>query len=204
MQTSKQVLTNILNTASQTESAPAEQQYLSTVVVGKMTTQQLNEIQELRKQPTEEIDRMLLVWIQKSLTSLQEIKPIYREFIASDGQFDCELIGYDFSKCNPQELANARQAIEELHRPIDKIEFAKLWTRLELLCPPNKDNLNQKSELKMQAYYDELRKYPADIVKSAMKENYQFFPSMFDLKQAINDYSQVRNLIKKGLGCDAI
>ena len=136
MKTSKQVLTNILTTASQMASAHAEQRSLSTIVVGKMTTQQLNEIQQLRKMSTEEIDRKLLVWIQKSLTSLQEIKPIYRNFTASDGQFDCELMGYDFSQCNKQELADAQLAIEELHKPIDKIEFAKLWTRLELRCPP--------------------------------------------------------------------
>lgn len=135
---------------------------------------------------------------------MQEIKPIYRNFTASDGQFDCELLGYDFSQCNRQELANAQVAIEELHKPIDKIEFAKLWTRLELLCPPNRDNINIKSELKMQVFYDELCKYPADIVKSAMLEDYQFFPSMFDIKKNITDYSQIRNIILKGLGLNAI
>ena len=56
----------------------------------------------------------------------------------------------------------------------------------------------------MQVFYDELCKYPADIVKSSMMEDYQFFPSMFDIKKNIIDYSQVRNVILKGLGLNAI
>ena len=140
-------LEQILTTVSKTESAPAEQQYSSTNAVGKTTIQQLNEIQQMRKMPTEEIDRKLLVWIQKSLTSLQEIKPIYRNFIASDGQFDCELVCYDFSQCNKQELADAQLAIEELHKPIDKLEF-KLWTRLNCFACQIVIMLTLKASLK--------------------------------------------------------
>lgn len=96
----------------------------------------------------------------------------------------------------------SRQVIHEIMEyvcePISKAEFAVLYAKLKVLCKWHAIPADEK--IIMAAYYDELKKFPAQLVREAMKPKYEWFPSYLELENEIKLVGEHLLLLQKNFG----
>ena len=92
----------------------------------------------------------------------------------------------------------AKQVLNEILQiafaPISKQEFAMLYAKLKVLCKWRSIPVDDK--IIMAAYYDELKKYPAILVREALKPKYEWFPSFAELEKEIKQKGEHLLLLK--------
>lgn len=192
MQQLSTVLKTISITAPKTECVPAEPKFSLTKEDGKMITQEL--AQSKATSPAEYTDKILTLW--KQLANLQKVpRRTYNFFGIDDADPP--------PKIEHEELdENAKQVIKEIlnvaWEPISKAEFAVLYAKLKVLCKWHSVPADEK--VIMAAYYDELKRYPAVLVREALKPQYEWFPSFFELEEKMKSAGEHLLLLKKLFG----
>lgn len=99
-----------------------------------------------------------------------------------------------FPEMNGYQKEMIRMFVKKLWEPIDKKEFGELWSRLYVLTVPRQVRLEEK--LAINAYYDEMRQYPASVVRFAMTRVFKWFPSYAELKEICDDECRLFTLLK--------
>ena len=112
------------------------------------------------------------------------------------GEVGCEpprisLEGMELTECEKQVLA---EILNVAFEPISKQEFAMLYAKLKVLCKWHSVPADEK--VIMTAYYDELKKYPAVLVREALKPKYEWFPSFAELEKDMKKQGEHLLLLK--------
>lgn len=105
---------------------------------------------------------------------------------------------YDFSELTPEQKQQALEVVNAYFTPLHSIEIIKLITRLQIISP-EKDKTPIDLEARTSIWVEELRKYPADIVKTALKQKYRWFPALAEVLDYCDNEVAHRELIRKGL-----
>ena len=96
------------------------------------------------------------------------MKATYREFVAGDGQFDIEVVGYELGPVDADSLAAAREAVERLGRPLPEREIVTLLGRLRMMT---KIRTEEQDDIKLalKVYAMELAEFPGAVVRHVLK-----------------------------------
>ncbi|MBR2578872.1 MAG: hypothetical protein IKE41_01880 [Clostridia bacterium] len=86
-----------------------------------------------------------------------------------------------FEKLTEEQKEKGLAFVSLMRRPITVSGINKLYTRLRLATRHTKDEDEFDEKLRMAIYVDEMRKYPAHIVRSVMMQPYEFFPTLNEL-----------------------
>ena len=105
---------------------------------------------------------------------------------------------YDFSELTPEQRSQALEIVNAYFTPLDREEIIKLIARLQMIAPErNKTSFDVKARTSI--WVEELSKYPADIVKTALKQKYRWFPALAEVLDYCDNEVAHRELIRKGL-----
>jgi len=182
------VLNNISITAQKTECVPVEQKYSLTKEDGKMIIQ---ELEQFKANPAEFTDKILTLW--KQLANLP--KTPRRSYIFSDFDDTNPLPKIECGALDDNAISVIKQILEIVWQPISKAEFAVLYAKLKVLCKWHSVPADEK--VIMAAYYDELKKYPAVLVRAALKPKYEWFPSFAELENEMKSQGEHLLLLKQ-------
>lgn len=179
------VLNNILPTAKKTECVPAEQKYSLTKEDGKMITAVVEQSRAMS--PADFTDNLLTLW--KQLANLPKCpKRSYRWDYTGEVGVEPPCISLDEIELTE----NAKCVLSEILKvacvPISKQEFAMLYAKLKVLCKWHSVPADEK--MVMAAYYDELKKFPAILVREALKPKYEWFPSFAELEKEMRQQGE--------------
>ena len=191
MKTLSTVASNILNTAKETISLPAELQYSLIKSGGKQITAEI-----LAKVPTATNDQNLVAFLKHTLKlplNLQK-KTIF-------GDYGCEFADdIELGELTEQQQKLAEKAVEEYFKPLPAVEIAKEIARLQIIAPEK-----EKTEFDMKArtliWVEELSKYPADVVTDALRRKYRWFPTLAEVRDYCDNELAFRNLIRRKIRC---
>ena len=180
-------LNNILNTAKTTECVPVEQKYFLTKEDGKMIIETLAQSEALGTiKYTEEV---LTLW--KQLANLPKLPRQSFDLCGYDKYCSCIAGIEDITEKDREVLGEILKIVFE---PISKREFALLYAKLKVLCKWHSVPADEK--VIMAAYYDELLKYPAFLVRKAMQPQYEWFPSYVEIENKIKEDGEYILLLK--------
>ena len=186
------VLNNILPTANQTECVPAEQKYSLTKEDGKMITAVVEQSKVMS--PAEFTDSLLTLW--KQLANLPKCpKRSYRWDYTGEVRYEPPCISLDGIELTENQRSVLAEILDVACVPISKQEFAMLYAKLKVLCKWHSVPADEK--MIMAAYYDELKKYPAILVREALKPKYEWFPSYAELEKEIKQQGEHLLLLGK-------
>lgn len=104
-------------------------------------------------------------------------------------------IGIDCPDMDERQKGIAQKIISAITRPISQDEFFVLYSKLRLLSARKETGIDEK--LAMHAYYSELRKYPACVVRYAMTMSFKYFPSFYELKEICDADSKVFKILEE-------
>lgn len=191
MKTLSEVSNNILNTAKQTESVPAVQKYSLTKEDGKMIIAKMEQSKAMS--PAEYTDSLLTLW--KQLANLPKCpKRSYKYDFTGEVGFEPPTIDMSGIELTDQAKQVLNEILQIAFAPISKQEFAMLYAKLKVLCKWRSIPVDDK--IIMAAYYDELKKYPAILVREALKPKYEWFPSFAELEKEIKQKGEHLLLLK--------
>ena len=88
--------------------------------------------------------------------------------------------------------------MQYVDEPISKQEFAVLYAKLKVLCKWHSVPTDEK--VIMSAYYEELKKFPAQLVREALKPKYEWFPSYAELEKEIKQHGEHLLFLQKNFG----
>lgn len=186
-----EALNNTLNTAKQTESVPAVQKFSLTKEDGKMITAKMEQFKAMS--PAECTDNLLTLW--KQLANLPKCpRRSYEYDFTGERGFEPPTIAFDGIELNDNAKSVLAEIVKVAYEPISKQEFAMLYAKLKVLCKWHSVPADEK--IIMAAYYDELKKYPAVLVRDALKPKYEWFPSFAELENEMKKQGEHFLLLK--------
>lgn len=110
------------------------------------------------------------------------------------GQGRCEL-SIDPKRDTSQATAEAEHMIAVAMQPAAEATLTEWLVRLSVLAPKRAGSSGEEA-LRVEAYLDELAKFPADVVKVALTvRRWKFFPSMFELAEVMDELTLRRRAI---------
>ena len=191
MKALSEVAKNTLNIAEKTINSPAGSQYSLIRKDGKEIT-----AETLVKNPTAENDKNLVALLKHTLKlplNLQK-KTIF-------GEYGCEFVDdVQLGKITEEQKIMAERILREYYKPLSSVEIAKEIARLQIIAPEK-----TKTEIDIKArtaiWIEELVKYPADIVMSAFRRKYRWFPTLAEILDVCDNEVAFRNLIKMKIRC---
>ena len=98
-------------------------------------------------------------------------------------------------KLSELEREEALRAIEMFSQPLETNEILQLMARLQVISP-EKERADIDAKARAAVWVEELRLYPADIVKKALKARYRWFPSLAEVLDRCDEEMSFRKLIK--------
>lgn len=186
-----EVLNNTLNTAKQTESVPAVQKFSLTKEDGKMIIAKMEQFKAMS--PAECTDNLLTLWTQ--LANLPKCpKRSYCLDYTGEVGYEPPKINLDGIELTDNTKGVLAEIIKVAYEPISRKEFAILYAKLKVLCKWH--SVPADEEVIMTAYYDELKKYPAVLVRDALKPKYEWFPSFAELENEMKKQGEHFLLLK--------
>ena len=191
MKTLSTVASNILNTAKETISSPAESQYSLIKSVGKTIT-----AETLAKVPTATNDKNLVATLKYTLKL-----PLNTQKKTIFGDYGCEFVDdIEFGELTEQQQMLAEKVVEEYFKPLPAVEIAKEIARLQIIAPEK-----EKTEFDLKArtviWIEELSKYPSDVVIGALRRKYRWFPTLAEVMDYCDNEIAFRNLIRRKIRC---
>lgn len=187
-------LTNISNTAEKTDLILAERKC-------SLTNDDLRTIiQGANALMVQEPDAQKILAMLKSQIGLSK-EPEVKTNMISRG-YGAEFIpsDVDFEEMTPQQKEKARQCVWALWRPMSDEGLIKLYTRLVLITKKAKGTSNIDETLRQAIYCEELKKYPANVVRAVMMRTYEFFPCLNELICECESECRILNILKRKLG----
>lgn len=118
----------------------------------------------------------------------------YKYNFSGENEFEPPIIDLDGIEITEKSKAIIQEIINFAFMPISKQEFAVLYAKLKVLCKWHSVPADEK--VIMVAYYDELSKYPAVLVREALKPKYEWFPSFSELKKDMEQRGEHLFLLK--------
>jgi len=118
-----------------------------------------------------------------------------RSYIFSDFDDTNPLPKIECGALDDNAISVIKQILEIVWQPISKAEFAVLYAKLKVLCKWHSVPADEK--VIMAAYYDELKKYPAVLVRAALKPKYEWFPSFAELENEMKSQGEHLLLLKQ-------
>jgi len=92
----------------------------------------------------------------------------------------------------------AQEILNAFLEPLPQDRILKGLTRLQVICPEReKSEIDKKFRLKI--YVEELSKYPADIVVTALLKRYKWFPALAELLDVCDNEMAFRKVIQMGI-----
>lgn len=113
-------------------------------------------------------------------------------------KYGCEFVPCDISipDMNEEQKEICREFVKRLCAPIQKEEFIKRIAKLRYLTANIPDD-SESWKLRVAAYYDELSKYPASVVRYALTQTFKFFPTFAEIKEICDFECYRHNLLKR-------
>lgn len=117
------------------------------------------------------------------------------------GDYGCEFVDdVELGEITAEQKAIAERVVQEYFKPLSSVEIAKEIARLQIIAPEK-----EKAEFDMKArtliWIEELSKYPADVVMSAFRKKYRWFPTLAEIRDVCDNEVAFRELIKRKIRC---
>lgn len=117
------------------------------------------------------------------------------------GDYGCEFVDdVELGEITAQQKAIAERVVQEYFKPLSSVEIAKEIARLQIIAPEK-----EKAEFDMKArtliWIEELSKYPADVVMSAFRRKYRWFPTLAEIMDICDNEVAFRELLKRKIRC---
>ena len=185
-------LKNILPTAAQTISVPAVRKCSLTNADMKTITAEVEQLKVYLPQVQAE-KALALLKLHGNLSKT----PVFRKEMIHTEKHGVFFVPVDIQceELDESQKMLARNIVQDLCKPISNIEFTALWAKLRLLSAFKEPHIDEK--MAMRAYFEELKKYPASIVREVMNQAYKWFPSYYELKERCDNEMAYINLLKK-------
>lgn len=191
MKTLSTVAENILNTAKKTTNSPAESQYSLIKSDGKIIT-----AEKLVKTPIAENDKSLVALLKHTLKL-----PLNLRKKTIFGDYGCEFVDdVELGEITAEQKAIAEKVVQEYFKPLSSVEIAKEIARLQIIAP-EKEKTNIDLKARTVIWIEELSKYPADVVMSAFRKKYRWFPTLAEIRDVCDNEVAFRELIKRKIRC---
>lgn len=190
------VLNNISPIAEKTDIAVVEQKCSSISVDSKTITAKANALIVQDNLTKDDLLASL-----KSLMNLQE-SPIMtnRTVFHSDG-YGADFVPdrVEFGDLTEEQRQTGLEFVRQMKRPMSIDGLNKLYTRLRLATRHAKDDIDIDEKVRMAIYVEELRKHPANVARSVLKQNYEFFPTLNELICDCEREERLLSAIERGL-----
>ena len=191
MKTLSEALNNTLTIAKQTINSPAESQYSLTKSDGKMITAEV-----LAKAPKEENDKSLVALLKHTLKL-----PLNTHRKTIFGEYGCEFVDdIELGELTEEQKILAERAIEQYYKPMPAVEIAKEIARLQIISP-EKEKTAVDLKARTAIWIEELSQYPADVVMTAFRRKYKWFPTLAEIRDVCDNEVAFRNLLKMKIRC---
>lgn len=105
----------------------------------------------------------------------------------------------EFGVLTEQQRQTGLEFVRLMKRPMSVEGIKNLYTRLRLTSISRKDADDVDNATRMGIYIDEMRKFPANIVRSVMKQNYEYFPTLNELICDCEREERLLSAIERGL-----
>lgn len=105
----------------------------------------------------------------------------------------------DFGSLTEQQRQTGLEFVNQMKRPMSVEGIKNLYTRLRLTSISRKDADDIDNATRMAIYIDEMRKFPANVVRSVMKQTYEYFPTLNELICDCEREERLLNAVERGL-----
>ena len=191
MKTLSEALNKTLTIEEKTISSPAESQYSLIKSGGKMITAEV-----LAKAPKEENDKSLVALLKHTLKL-----PLNTHRKTIFGEYGCEFVDdIELGAITEEQKILAERAIEEYYKPMQAVEIAKEIARLQIISP-EKEKTVVDLKARTAIWIEELSQYPADVVMTAFRRKYKWFPTLAEIMDICDNEVAFRNLLKMKIRC---
>lgn len=117
------------------------------------------------------------------------------------GEYGCEFVDdVEFGELTEEQKILAERAIEEYYKPMPAVEIAKEIARLQIISP-EKEKTAVDLKARTAIWIEELSQYPADIVMTAFRRKYKWFPTLAEIMDVCDNEVAFRNLLKMKIRC---
>ena len=117
------------------------------------------------------------------------------------GDYGCEFVDdVQLGKITEEQKTMAERILSEYYKPLSSVEIAKEIARLQIIAP-EKTKMEIDIKARTAIWIEELVKYPADIVMSAFRRKYRWFPTLAEILDVCDNEVAFRNLIKMKIRC---
>ena len=191
-----QDLKNILPTAERTDIVVAEPKCSSISVDLKTITAKANAL-IVKDNLTQE---NLLESLQ-SVMNLSECPNMTSQTVFRSDGYGADFVPdkVEFGVLTEQQRQTGLEFVRLMKRPMSVEGIKNLYTRLRLTSISRKDADDVDNATRMGIYIDEMRKFPANIVRSVMKQNYEYFPTLNELICDCEREERLLSAIERGL-----
>lgn len=105
----------------------------------------------------------------------------------------------NFGTLTDEQRQKGLEFVKQMKRPMSIDGLNKLYTRLRLSTAHKKDEVPVEEAMRMAIYTEEMRKFPANVVRAVMKQTYEFFPTLNELICDCEREMYLLNAIERGL-----
>ncbi len=138
--------------------------------------------------------------LPQSLTS--SLEGVWADGVVDDFGWDGQVIRYEMIREPPAaDMALAIQIAEAIQEPASEREVLAELTRVRVLTV-SRDQGTADIELLMAAYADELKRYPADVMREVLRDwprHSRFWPSLAELTERLDRMMKPRRALAKPL-----
>lgn len=99
---------------------------------------------------------------------LHSLTPVMRDFVAEDGQFDCEVAGYRVEGVSSNDMAAAVNAMDRMSEPLPEREIGALLARLRVMTKVRAEEVEDVA-MSLKVYAMELVEHPGVVVRHVLK-----------------------------------
>ena len=116
-------------------------------------------------------------------------------------EYGCEFVDdVELGELTEEQKILAERAIEQYYKPMSAVEIAKEIARLQVISPEKEKN-DTDLRARTAIWIEELSKYPADIVMTAFRRKYKWFPTLAEIMDICDNEVAFRNLLKMKIRC---
>ena len=105
----------------------------------------------------------------------------------------------EFGALTEEQRQTGLEFVKQMKRPMSAEGIKNLYTRLRLTSISRKDADDIDNATRMAIYIDEMRKFPANVVRSVMKQTYEYFPTLNELICDCEREEGLLNAVERGL-----
>ena len=105
----------------------------------------------------------------------------------------------EFENLTEEQRQAGLEFVRLMKRPMSVEGIKNLYTRLRLTSISRKDADDIDNATRMGIYIDEMRKFPANVVRSVMKQTYEYFPTLNELIYDCEREEKLITAVERGL-----